>query len=338
MRSKWILIALLLCPSLFGKDIPRQRPFWVYGGFGIGPSRLSTDYVGELNDKTGYHFNLALTGSWYFEDWNIHTGPQWYRYRFESGIVQGQKVTLKVGSLAWNFNPQFRLNHRFSIGPELLWSLGEPYRVSPIKGPGAKDPTTRLVAGANLFYEIPWKQSRMRLGAHYYFRPLGVGEREVHTALFSFHIGFPVRLENYKGRTMMQLTLNEQMINFETNSDRLDGPSAQFLRELGRYLATHKDEWQNLEIHGHTDVRGKAAYNLSLSQKRSSSVVRALSEAGVPKSKLKAEGHGESRPLKMENEPSAHKINRRVEIHFKGETDGHTISLAIKRIRTKLNL
>ena len=52
-----------------------------------------------------------------------------------------------------------------------------------------------------------------------------------------------------------------------------------------------------LTLEGHTDSSGGAGYNLRLSQLRADAVVAYLVSRGVPRDRLRAIGHGESRPL-----------------------------------------
>ncbi len=53
----------------------------------------------------------------------------------------------------------------------------------------------------------------------------------------------------------------------------------------------------NLTLEGHTDAVGDEHYNLRLSQRRADAVVGYLVQRGVPATRLRAVGFGESRPL-----------------------------------------
>ena len=69
-------------------------------------------------------------------------------------------------------------------------------------------------------------------------------------------------------------------------------------RELDKLVATMK-RYPSLqaEILSHTDSRGDAAYNKSLSQKRAQSVVDYMAMKGIARNRLKATGMGESMPV-----------------------------------------
>ncbi|MEX0734500.1 MAG: OmpA family protein [Steroidobacteraceae bacterium] len=73
----------------------------------------------------------------------------------------------------------------------------------------------------------------------------------------------------------------------------------------------------SVAIEGHTDVRGDAAYNQALSQRRAESVRAWLVAQGVAASRLSAKGAGKARPLKTGNTEVDHQANRRVEIRIR---------------------
>ena len=66
---------------------------------------------------------------------------------------------------------------------------------------------------------------------------------------------------------------------------------------------------------GHTDSRGRAAYNQDLSERRAQSV-RAfiLQRQQDLQDRLEARGDGENRLLTQEDTDLAHALNRRVEV------------------------
>lgn len=69
-----------------------------------------------------------------------------------------------------------------------------------------------------------------------------------------------------------------------------------------------------IEIGGHTDFKGSNQYNITLSQRRSESVVKYLVEKGIDKSRLEAKGYGEEKPLASnDDEEEGREINRRTE-------------------------
>jgi outer membrane protein OmpA-like peptidoglycan-associated protein len=69
-----------------------------------------------------------------------------------------------------------------------------------------------------------------------------------------------------------------------------------------------------VEIIGHTDNTGSAAYNQDLSQRRAMAVSAVLRNAGVSGGRLVAYGRGEDVPVASNLTPEGRAQNRRVEI------------------------
>jgi outer membrane protein OmpA-like peptidoglycan-associated protein len=73
-------------------------------------------------------------------------------------------------------------------------------------------------------------------------------------------------------------------------------------------------ELERLEVQGHTDSRGSAAYNRDLSERRAASVRRYLEQHGVDPARLQSHGYGEDAPLLPDaRSEAAHAQNRRVQ-------------------------
>ena len=68
-----------------------------------------------------------------------------------------------------------------------------------------------------------------------------------------------------------------------------------------------------VEIQGHTDHLGKAAYNLDLSQRRAQAVKTYLESKGIAPSRLEAKGYGETTPIANNRRVKGRRMNRRVE-------------------------
>ncbi len=108
-------------------------------------------------------------------------------------------------------------------------------------------------------------------------------------------------------------------IYYDYNSSRLTLASRAQLDKLEILLK--KNEKLNMELRSHTDSRGAAEYNLSLSKKRADAAVVYLSSKGIKRSRFQANGFGESKLLnECEDgvpclEPE-HSINRRTEIRL----------------------
>ena len=116
---------------------------------------------------------------------------------------------------------------------------------------------------------------------------------------------------------------------FELGSDTLTSDSAALLREVGAVMK--RCPGLVLKITGHTDSIGKAEDNLRLSKARAKRVVEALHELGIDRTRLQAEGAGETRPIANNATAAGREANRRIEFEFvpaagqenKNENDDH---------------
>ena len=102
----------------------------------------------------------------------------------------------------------------------------------------------------------------------------------------------------------------DMLITFDLGSDRLSQQAKDNLAEFAKALQSGKLAETQFNIDGHTDARGSDELNLNLSNRRAEAVVNYLESLGIPRSRLLAQGHGESKP--RVDDPFAD-INRRVE-------------------------
>ncbi|MNG12636.1 Outer membrane porin F precursor [compost metagenome] len=72
-------------------------------------------------------------------------------------------------------------------------------------------------------------------------------------------------------------------------------------------------------IEGHTDGVGGRDFNQDLSELRALSVMKALVDRGVSKTRIKALGYGMSRPLADNATEAGRQMNRRTDIIILGE-------------------
>ena len=102
------------------------------------------------------------------------------------------------------------------------------------------------------------------------------------------------------------------MIQFDFNSARLQETSKPLLASLAEAMGSERIKTLRFKVEGHTDAVGKASYNQQLSEKRAQSVLEFLSNKGVERDRLAAEGKGASELL-LPDKPDAME-NRRVRI------------------------
>lgn len=101
-------------------------------------------------------------------------------------------------------------------------------------------------------------------------------------------------------------------INFDTDKDVLRPESKPTLDRIVALLGAKPD--LRLKIEGHTDDRGSADHNQTLSDARAASVKRYLTDAGVAADRLETQGFGATKPAVSNTSEMGRAANRRVEL------------------------
>ncbi len=101
-------------------------------------------------------------------------------------------------------------------------------------------------------------------------------------------------------------------INFEFDKAIITKDSYSILDDVVTAFANHPDIML-VEVRGHTDERGNAAYNLDLSNRRAAAVVAYLTEHGLAADRLQSKGFGMTQPVDPAHNERAWEKNRRVE-------------------------
>ncbi|WP_299554653.1 OmpA family protein [uncultured Tateyamaria sp.] len=97
-------------------------------------------------------------------------------------------------------------------------------------------------------------------------------------------------------------------VNSFTVRPGLNSDMAALARSLERYPAS------TVQVVGHTDSDGDAAFNQQLSERRANAVADVLLNQGVPFNRVQTFGRGESQPIATNLSPEGKQQNRRVEI------------------------
>lgn len=103
-------------------------------------------------------------------------------------------------------------------------------------------------------------------------------------------------------------------VNFETNSDRLLPGAEQVLTDAAATLRMNRD--LVVEVAGHTDSDGSAAYNEGLSERRAITVRDYLINRGADPNNLTVKGYGEAAPVADNATADGKARNRRVELRI----------------------
>jgi outer membrane protein OmpA-like peptidoglycan-associated protein len=124
-----------------------------------------------------------------------------------------------------------------------------------------------------------------------------------------------VSLTKKPARTRVQLGKGEikvkGTVHFGTNNAVIRPDGEQLLDEVADVIIRHP-EIHKIRVEGHTDNRGNAQHNLTLSKQRAQAVVDYLIKQGVDPSRLTAEGYGSTQPLVPNLTPANRARNRRV--------------------------
>ena len=103
-----------------------------------------------------------------------------------------------------------------------------------------------------------------------------------------------------------------QDILFATDSTNVQAGMQSDLAALARNVNVYSQS--TLQIIGHTDSDGDAAYNQQLSEGRARAVANVLIANGVPNGRIQTVGRGESQPVASNLNAAGKAQNRRVEI------------------------
>lgn len=122
-------------------------------------------------------------------------------------------------------------------------------------------------------------------------------------------LGSNVGINNTGDRLIVTMP---QDILFATDSATLSGRLTSDLRALAASLNRYPDT--TVQVIGHTDNTGQAAYNQRLSQRRAQAVASVLTSSGVSSSRIHSIGRGWDDPVSNNLTPEGRAQNRRVEI------------------------
>ena len=103
-----------------------------------------------------------------------------------------------------------------------------------------------------------------------------------------------------------------QDILFATDSATLTSTLQGDLQDVAASLNRYPNTTVN--VLGHTDNTGAAAYNIDLSQRRAQSVASVLINSGVAAQRVRVTGMGENQPVATNQTPEGRAQNRRVEL------------------------
>lgn len=101
-------------------------------------------------------------------------------------------------------------------------------------------------------------------------------------------------------------------ILFDVNSANLRSEASDNIGQLAKVLQKYEDT--KILVQGHSDSTGSDSHNMTLSEKRASSVGNQITAKGVKNERVTQEGHGESMPVADNGTTDGRQQNRRVEV------------------------
>jgi OOP family OmpA-OmpF porin len=99
---------------------------------------------------------------------------------------------------------------------------------------------------------------------------------------------------------------------FDINSDKIKPKAFPMLNESVSILK--KNPNLKVEVDGHTDITGTAAYNMTLSERRAEAVKKYFVDQGIDSNRLTAKGFGITKPAASNKTKAGRAQNRRVEL------------------------
>lgn len=109
-------------------------------------------------------------------------------------------------------------------------------------------------------------------------------------------------------------SLDQRRVYFAFDSSTIDDENRRVVEAHAAYLSSNPQVKVVLE--GHTDERGTREYNLALGERRAQSVERMVRVLGVSADRIKTVSYGEEKPVALDHNESAWRLNRRVEINY----------------------
>ncbi|HKI87059.1 MAG TPA: OmpA family protein [Thermoanaerobaculia bacterium] len=114
-----------------------------------------------------------------------------------------------------------------------------------------------------------------------------------------------------QGKLLYETVLTDNDVHFGLESSKLSDTAKQALDKFADNL---KQQNKNvyIEIQGHTDATGSAAYNMKLGQERAEAVRRYLNSVGIPLHRMSVISYGETAPIASNKTREGRSQNRRV--------------------------
>jgi OOP family OmpA-OmpF porin len=126
------------------------------------------------------------------------------------------------------------------------------------------------------------------------------------------------------------------VVQFDINRTTVQRDAEEKIEKVAIFMRKYPDTTAVIE--GHSDEVGSSADNMQLSQTRADNVVSYLEKRGIARSRLKAVGYGETRPIANNNTELGKRLNRRIDAVIACATDIAGIVPAPTRITMAMDM
>lgn len=110
--------------------------------------------------------------------------------------------------------------------------------------------------------------------------------------------------------------LSKRVLYFDFDSSKVTQEQREIIDAHAAFLSRNPDI--DVVLEGHADERGTREYNLALGERRAKAVEQLLLVQGVSSDQIQVISFGEERPVALDHNESAWRLNRRVEILYSG--------------------
>ena len=345
------LICFLLITSVdvSGKnsEIPYE-PNWFLIGLELGYQTKDEVTDPEVENE-GTEAGIKILYSRYGDNWLVDFGVG-----YRNDHMEKNEVVVATKAFFGELGIRYRLSQSWNFGPELQVLSGQDVSFSDV-GTNSDDKDQALFLGIRLMHDAfdEDQEDVLRLGIQA-LTDMDINERKVTYVQFVAEFGWPfgnkeepkpqpepepepVVEEVVKSpepeEPKLKLNLKNAGVQFDTAMSTLKGRSKEIIENLASILIEYDTEWDFVTIEGHTDIRGTREVNMELSQARAQTIVSVFIEKGINREKMSAQGFGPDKPLDDRRIQEAYQVNRRVELHLRGENPSQEF---VSRLETLL--
>lgn len=304
---------------------PAWGAWQLFGGLGAGLLGVGGDSFRESPLGTQYWLGAAAALS--KPRWVLDLGAGWSYGDVDGRDGFGRSARIRVRSGFAEVSPRLKLGSRWQLGPVAQVSFGTDTTYNP----DVAGALGTAWAGLRGVYETRWGRFPFRVWQQA-MTDVSVSGQQIWSGALGVQLGLSLEprpedsirisaaapLPPESERREVRIELDPARVFFGTASRQLRADALQALEELGSYLRSNPDAWQDVEVSGHADRRGRYEYNYRLSLQRALSVSQAIRKGSADRSRFKVSAHSYMDPLDPNWNPKAWARNRRAEIVLRG--------------------